>query len=82
MPPRLLAERSKLELREPLYALFRDEAPLLRDEAPTSRDEAPVPRLEAPTSREVAPRSRFPAAPVDALGPRWPADMLPAPPRS
>lgn len=63
MPPRLLAERSKLELREPLYAL-------LRDEAPTSRDEGPVPRLEAPALRDEAPRSRLPAAPVDALGPR------------
>jgi hypothetical protein len=32
MLPRLLEERSKPELREPLYALLREEAPLERPE--------------------------------------------------
>ena len=73
-----------LELREPLYALLplpRDEAPASRVDAPV-RLEAPVLRVDAPASRVEAPTSRLPTAPVDALGPRWPADALPAPPRS
>lgn len=72
MPPRLLAARSMLVLRDPLYALLRL-LPLPRDEA-VSLVEAVLPREE--------PGSRLPTAPVVALGPRWPADMLPVPPRS
>ena len=61
-------------LRDPLYALLRLLALLPRDEA-VSRVEA-----EAPAREELA--SRLPTAPVDALGPRWPADLslTPAPP--
>jgi hypothetical protein len=72
MPPRLLAARSMPALRDPLYALLRL-LPLLRDEA-VSLVDAEGPREE--------PASRLPTAPVDALGPRWPADLslTPAPP--
>ena len=78
IPPRLLADRSMLELREPLNALL----PLAsREEAPTSRVDAPGFRDELPASRVEAPRSRLPAAPVDAPG-RWPLMEFPAPARS